>query len=192
MPVLTLGRAVSLSDHADFALAYTGIGKAQASILPLRGGPTVVVSVADDDGLAPPPTVVTRLAAELGRSGDPYVLRAVVPCRSAFFRIALKVKVDPDRERDAVFAAVEAALRSAYSASTRVIGMPVHRSAIIAAAASVVGVIAVDLDLLYRGQTPSLRARLLADPARPGGAVPLGAELLALSPAPFDWLQEMP
>ena len=34
IPVRTLGRAVSLLDYADFALAFAGIGKAQATVLP--------------------------------------------------------------------------------------------------------------------------------------------------------------
>jgi predicted phage baseplate assembly protein len=192
VPVRTLGRAVSLRDHADFALAFTGIGKADAIMVARPGGPTVVVTVADDDGLPPPATVVTRLAGELRRQGDPLVRALVLPCRTSTFRIALKVKVDPARERDVVFAAVEQALRETFSAPARGIGDHMHRSEVIAVAASVVGVVAVDLDRLYRGGAPTLMSRLVAQPPQLTEPTPLGAEVLALSPEPFDWLLETP
>jgi hypothetical protein len=78
-----------------------------------------------------------------------------------------------------------------YGPVVRALGEPVHRSAVIATAAAVPGVVAVDLDRLYRA-TAGLQPRLLADPARVTGSSLVGVELLALSDAPFDWLQEMP
>jgi hypothetical protein len=107
-------------------------------------------------------------------------------------RIALKVVVDATREAKAVLDAVEAALRARYSAPARAIGTPVHRSAVIADAAAVPGVVGVDLDLLYRdGGWPHLASRLVpAAPAVSGAAV-VGAELLALSPDPFDHFGEL-
>ncbi len=191
LPVRTLGRAVSLQDYADFALAFTGIGKAVASVLPLRGGPTIVVSVADESGGAPPATTLQRLRSTLRDCGDPQVRVEVLACRMATFRIALKIAVDPARERDAVLAAAESSLRTTYGPAARTIGGHVQRSAVIALAASVIGVAAVDLDRLYVG-SPSLQQRLLAEPARASGGAALAAQLLALSPDPFDWLETMP
>jgi predicted phage baseplate assembly protein len=192
VPVRTLGRVVSLLDYADFALAFTGVGKAAATVLALPSGATVVVTVADDDGLPPPPSTITRLDSELTRYGDPRARHLVVGVRPVDVRIALKVVVDATREAKAVLDAVEAALRARYSAPARAIGTPVHRSAVIADAAAVPGVVGVDLDLLYRdGGWPHLASRLVpAAPAVSGAAV-VGAELLALSPDPFDHFGEL-
>lgn len=192
IPIRTLGRAVSLSDHADFALAFSGIGKASAVLLPSKAGRTVVVSVADELGLAPPDTVVSHLAAELRRFGDPFVRVVVLPCRVAYFRLALTIRVDPDREQAAVFAAVEAAVRGRYAAPARAIGSGVEWSEVIATAATVPGVVAIDLDRLYRGTPPALRKRLVAAQATASAGGIQAAELLALSPDPFDWRGEMP
>jgi len=193
IPVRTLGRAVSLLDFADFALAFTGIGKASATVLTLRTGRTVVVTVADEDGRPPPDQTVHRLRSEIHAEADPNVLVQVVPCRLVEFRIALKVKANPAHDAKLVRADVEAALRAAYGRPNRSLGEPVHRSAVIAAAAAVPGVVAVDLDLLYRsGASATLQERLVADPAHVVTGNPVGAELLAISDAVFDELEAMP
>lgn len=193
LPVRTLSRAVSLSDYADFALAFTGIAKASAVVLSLRAGRTIVVTVADNDGLPPPGNNLDRLAGELRRKGDPHVRVLVLPARSASFQLAVKVRVNPDRDRDVVLVAVEQALRASYGRPASTLGAAVHQSAVVATAAAVPGVVAVDLDRLYRTGSGSLNDRLLADPSRVGfEGVPLASELLAISDAPFDWLLEMP
>lgn len=192
LPVRTLGRAVSLLDHADFALAFTGIGKALAAVLPLPGGRAVVVTVADGEGRPPPDSTLRRLERTLREQGDPGVRVHVRPAGSATFRLALKIAVDPLRESEVVLAAVEAALRARYDAAARDLGAPVHRSEVVAVAASVVGVVGVDLDRLYRAGAGSLQERLVADPAHVAAGQPVGCELLALSPSAFDWLTEQP
>jgi predicted phage baseplate assembly protein len=193
LPVRTLGRAVSLLDYADFALSFTGIAVASAIVLTLRAGRTIVVSVAGPDGSPVPANTVTRLKATLLDKGDPQVRAEVLPARNASFRLALKVRVDPGREQAVVFTAVKTALLSAYARGVRELGTPVHRSAVIATAAAVIGVQAVDLDLLYRGSVPSSQERLVADPPHVDATgQPVASELLAIADAPFDWLQEMP
>jgi len=192
IPVRTLGRTVSLLDYADFSLAFAGIGKARADVLPRGAGPLVVVTVADAAGAAPPAQIVARLQRELVRWGDPLVKVAVVPVRAVDFRVALKVATDPVREREKVLASLEQALRDAFDAPARDLGGAVHASEIAAVAASVVGVVGVDLDLFHRGTTPTLAKRLIAASASPAVPDPLGAELLTLSAAPFPPLQEMP
>lgn len=190
VPVLTLGRVVSRRDYADFALAFSGIGMADAAILPLRGGPVVIVSVADEEGAPPPQSTLDRLDAELTRYGDPGARHRVVPCRTGLFRIALSVVVDPARTPAVVGAAVEAALRAAFAAPARGIARAVERSAVIALAASVPGVLGVDLDRLYRtAGFPSLQPRLVPQPVRAVGVNVRGAEILSVSPDPFDWLE---
>ncbi len=192
IPVRTLGRTVSLLDYADFSLAFAGIGKARAEVLPARGGgPLIVVTVTDAAGAAPPAQIVERLERELRRWGDPLVNVAVVPVRPVDFRIALKVDTDPDRERVKVLLSLERALRDTFGAAARELGDPVHASEVVAVAASVIGVVGIDLDQFHRGTAPALAKRLVAASAALASPGPLGAELLALSPVPFPPLQEM-
>lgn len=188
----TLGRAVSLRDYADFALAFAGVSLARADVLRLPAGRTIVVSVCGPLGAEAPAATVAHLTAALRRYGDPLARVEVLAARQERFRLGLKVRVDPDREAKTVLTAVETALRAAYAPLVLGIAAPVHSSRVVAVAASVPGVVAVDLDLLYR-RRPGLESRLVAAGASVdahGRAVP--AELLALLEAPFDRLQEMP
>jgi hypothetical protein len=193
LPVRTLGRAVSLRDYADFALAFTGIALASAAVLTLRQGRTVVVTVAGPGAGPAAPSTIEYLGKALREQGDPNVRVLVLPYRQADFRVALKVRVASDREPTAVLTAVEAALRSAYGRAARDLGQAVRRSAVVATCAGVPGVTAVDLDRLYRTSSPSLKDTLVAAPASATSAgTALGGELLALSDDPLDWLQQMP
>ena len=47
--VRTLGRVVPVQDYEDYARAYTGIAKAQATVLNTRAGRTVFITVAGDN-----------------------------------------------------------------------------------------------------------------------------------------------
>lgn len=185
--VRTLGRAVSLLDYEDFALAFTGVVKANATVLPLRGGRTIVVTVAFDGGER-----LADLGDALRKHGDPRVPVLVLEGTTETFRLGLTVAVDPAYERDPVLAGVEGALRAAYSFSARGLTEPVFLSELVAAAHTVAGVLAVDVDHLYTGATPDLADRLLAqrpDVDASGNAIPAG--VLVLDPAPLDSLEAM-
>ena len=192
-PIRTLERAVSLQDYADFAMAFPGIEKAVAGVLPLRAGRSIVVTVAGDDGTPPSATTVDNLATALRRHGDPLVRVEVVPVRTATVEMALRVLVDERRDAEAVLDAVEAALRARWDFEHHAIGQAVFASEVIAVAAGVTGVIAVDLDALHRsGATVKLNQRLVPAPASvtsTGEAV--AAELIALNSAPLAKLEEM-
>jgi len=194
LAVRTLGRAVSLLDYEDYARAFTGVVKADAAVLNLRGGLTIVVTVALT---GVPETATADRLEDLGDSlrshGDPLVQLVVLPGSIDTFRLALKVAVDPAYETKVVLAAVEAALRSAFAFEARALGEPVHRSGVIAMVHGVPGVVAVDIDLLYAGAIPDLVDRLLAKQATVGaGGTAIAAGLLVLDPAPFDTLEAMP
>jgi uncharacterized phage protein gp47/JayE len=182
--VRTLGRTVSLLDYEDYARAFTGVVKARAAVLPLRGGRTIVVTVAFEGG-----DRLDDLQTALRTYGDPHVEVLVLAGTTATFRLALKVAVDPAYETEPTLSAVEAALRAAYAFERRGFGEPVFASEVVATVHTVTGVVAADLDRLYAGAFPGLGDRLLAQqPAvGPGGtAVPAGVLVLAL--APLDWL----
>jgi predicted phage baseplate assembly protein len=195
----TLGRAVSLLDYEDFALAFTGIAKAQARVLQLPAGPTVAITVAGQDGaaLSEGNPVRNALRLALRDSGDPFVNVTLLSYQHSTFRIGLKVKRDPAYDLTQVLAAVEAALRAQYSFDARSLAQPVLQSDVIAVAHSVPGVVAVDLDFLYGGTLPSSQVpksrqvRLLASRMRVSGGVALPAELLTLHPGPLERLEEM-
>ena len=191
--VRTLGRAVSLLDYEDFARAFAGVAKAHAAVLPLRGGRTIVVTVA----LSGVPAAQTAerlgdLADALRSHGDPQVQVAVLAGSTQTFRVALRVAIDPAYEADAVLANVETALRTAFALDARSFADPVYRSGVIAVVHGVAGVLAADIDGLYTGATASLAERLLAQQAAvSGGGAAIPAGLLILDPAPLDELEAM-
>ncbi|WP_321796805.1 putative baseplate assembly protein [Caballeronia sp. J97] len=201
MPLFTrtLGRAVSLLDYEDFARAFSGIAKAQAQVLNLHAGTTVVITVAgpEDAALTPDSPVWKHLLGALKDSGDPHVAVQLVACRSSTFRLGIKVRRDPDYEAKTMLAAVESALRAHFAFDARELAQPVQQSDVIAVAQNVPGVVAVDLTRLYGGtyapaQTAvSLQVRLLASRMQVSNGVAMPAELLTLDPEPFDLLEEM-
>lgn len=195
----TLGRAVSLLDYEDFALAFTGVAKARAQVLQLSAGPTIVITVAGQDGaqLSLSNPVWNNLWLALKRGGDPHVNLALLSYQASTFRLGLKVKRDPAYEIRPLLAAVEAALRAHYAFDARSLSQPVLQSEVIAVVHAVPGVAAVDLDFLYGGTAPaaqtlkSRQTRLLASRMRVTADVALPAELLTLDRAPLDRLEEM-
>jgi predicted phage baseplate assembly protein len=193
MAVRTLGRAVSLSDYADYARTFAGIARARADVLVLPGGRTIVVSVAGPGGTVVPGAVLSRLVASLVGHGDPLAQVRVVAHRPEKVRLALRVAVDPDRDQDTVLSGVDGALREAFGFAAMDFGLPVHRSGVLRAAHTVPGVVAVDLDRLYRPALgPGLHNRLTPLPAKVTAAGDvLGAGLLTLADRKLDWLEVM-
>lgn len=191
--VRTLGRVVSVQDYEDYARAYTGIAKAQATVLNTRAGRTVFITVAGDDGGQPPDSTLAKLLNALKQNGDPLVHCETTAYHEATFHLALRIKRDPDHDGKKVLADVEAALRAAFSFDARDFGQIVSRSEIIAVAQEVEGVLGVDLDRFYRSATIALEERLTPAAATvdaQGNGI--AAELLLLDTGPFDYLEEMP
>jgi hypothetical protein len=192
----TLGRAVSLLDYEDFARAFAGVAKARAEVLHLANGPVIAITIAGPGGVVISPTspVWINLAAALAENGDPHVAVRLLAHQPATFRVGLKVKRNPDFESKPVLAAVETALRESLGFESRALGAPVQQSEVIAVAQAVRGVVAVDLDFLYRphpGKSPSREVRLLAARMHVKAGVPVGDEILTLAPGQFDRLEEM-
>lgn len=191
--VRTLGRVVSVQDYEDYALAFTGIAKAQATVLNTRAGRTVFLSVAGDDGGQPPDSTLDKLLDSLKQNGDPLVHCETAAYNQATFHIALRIKRDPDHDAKKVLADVEAALRAAFSFDARDFGQTVSRSEIIATAQEVEGVLGVDMDRFYRGTTIALEQRLTPAAATTDAqGNGIAVELLLLDTGPFDYLEEMP
>ena len=196
----TLGRAVSLLDYEDFALAFTGVAKAQARVLQFPAGPTIAITVAGQNGaiLTPTHPIWINLLLALKTSGDPHVSVTLLTHQATPFHLGLKVKRDPAYDIADVLAAVEAAVRTHYSFAARDLAQPVLQSDVIATVQAVPGVVAVDLDLLYGGTSPiaqtlpSRQTRLLASRMHVSRGAAQPAELLTLHTGPLDRLEEMP
>lgn len=191
--VRTLGRVVSVLDYEDYARAYTGIAKAQATVLNTRAGRTVFISVAGDKGVQPPDSILAKLLNALKQNGDPLVHCEIKAYNEATFHLSMRIKRAPDYDSKKVLAGVEAALRSAFSFAARDFGQIVSRSEIIAVAQEVEGVLGVDLDRFYRGTAIKLEKRLTPAAATVDALGNVNAaELLLLDAGPLDSLEEMP
>jgi hypothetical protein len=189
----TLGRAVSVLDYEDYARAFSGIAKAQARVL-LPHGPVVAITLARPEGarLTTDSPEWRNLQKALRDNGDPHVDVQLLGASIVPFRLGIEIRPDPDYEPKAVLAAVEAALRAAFSFDARDLGAAVRQSEVIAVAQGVPGVVAVDLTRLYRGAQALKLDRLLAAQTRVEAGSALAAELLVLDARPLDRLELMP
>jgi hypothetical protein len=186
--VLTLDRIVSLQDFEDFARAFPGIGKAQATCVWSAIRRVVFLTVAGPNGgtlvETQPPLSNLLLAIEAAREPTQPVQVGVSTPRQ--FQLSAGVLLEEGYLREKVYAAVTSKLRDAFSFEQRDFGQAVTASEAMGAMQAVEGVRAVDLDALHLvGQAAKRNPRLPADIARwdDGEGCILPAELLTLSPA---------
>ena len=193
LTVLTLDRVVSLEDYENFSRSYAGIAKALATWTWDGRTRGVFLTLAAPLGAAVSGSLIADLITAIHTAGDPFVPVRAVSYQKALFRIAGKIKVDPDYEAEKVVAAANDTLRDTFSFAKLQFGQPVNLSEVMALVQSVAGVVAVDIDSLYRtGATVKLNSRLEAELPHGGDPASLGAaELLTLDPAPIK-LEVMP
>jgi len=188
LTVLTLDRTVSLQDYEDFSRAFAGVAKALATWTWDGRTKRVFLTVAGPNGaeIKEESDTYINLLAALQQAGDPFVSLQVKSYRPAYFRFAGKIKINPDYETDAVLAVAEDALRAQFSFGVRAFGQPVFLSEVIAAIQVVPGVVALDVNKLYRaGAVATLETRLLAAlPEMLADGSVVAAEVLMLDPAP--------
>jgi predicted phage baseplate assembly protein len=197
LTMMTLDRIVSLQDYEDFAHAFAGIAKAMAVPWIWSGHARgVFITIAGPDGAAidRDSETYTNLLTAIQQAGAPHVPLEVQSYRKAFFELAATIVVKPDFQIDSVVAAVEQALRAAFSFDARAFGQPVMLSEVVAAMQAVPGVLAVDLDRLSRIDNVFKRRRLpllsdalsAAAPSMQDDSTLLAAELLTLDPRPVQ------
>lgn len=195
LTVLTLDRAVSITDYASFARAFAGIDKAHALWIPAGPAQGVFLTIAGVDGAVVPPSGATfaSLGAALRSHGDALVPLHLHNHLGVRFRVRLSVKVLASHETDPVLQALEAALRAHFSFARRQFGQTVSVDEVAAVAQAVAGVQAVHVTRLHRvGQAPGLLPRLFAAlPVASLTGQPLPAELLTLADEPVE-LEVMP
>lgn len=189
LTVLTLERAVSVKDYANFARAFAGIAKAHALWIlagPARG---IFLTVAGIDGAPVPEGSDTykNLHDALKIQGDPLMPVHLRSYRPARFRARLSVRVGAEYESDRVLAAAKDALCLAFDFNRRAFGQGVSLDEMVTVVHTVSGVEAVRVSQLYRlvsGVLPNeLRQQHLpaALPVATPDAIPEAAELLTLA-----------
>ena len=190
LTVLTLGRAVSLQDYEDFARTFAGVDKALATWTWTGRRRSVFLTVAAAGGAEVPEGgfLHNSLTESLTNAGDPNVPLTIASYRKALFRLDADVIVHHDYLKEKVLEAVDATLRAAFSFEVRQFGQPVALSEVVAAIQSVEGVVAVDLNKLYRtGDSVDLNALLSAERPLAGTRDEVSAaEVLFLDSAPLD------
>jgi hypothetical protein len=191
--LLTLDRAVSTQDYADFAATYAGIAKAYSVWIgsgPARG---IHVTIAGPGGSTFEPTdaTVKALGQSLRQFGDARLPITVQSFGKPTFTLAATVKVADDADPAVVLPAVVAVLRGRYAFATTEFGAPITLDGVYATMQAVSGVVAVSISRLYRIDTgpltnePSVRLLAQLPSVQPDGSVS-PAELLTLDPGPLQ------
>jgi hypothetical protein len=155
LSVLTLGRAVSITDYQNFSQSFAGIAKAYAIWIPSGPGRGVFVTVAAAGGsalLSGNPTL-GNLVSALHDYGNPLIPITAVSFLETFFSFSADIKYDPEYDAATVKASVLAQLRQSYSFSARTFGQGVSVDEIEAFIQGVPGVIALNVTTFTLGPT---------------------------------------
>ena len=186
LTVLTLDRIVSLQDYEDFARAFAGVTKAAAVATWDGERYGILLTVAGIDGTALVPGVFTydNLVAAIAQAGNPRLAVQVKTFLPVTFGVSASLLIDSQYEPEAVLASARAELTARFAFPARAFGQQVSLSEVTAGLQHVSGVVAVDVDQLYRtGDAPLLNPYLIA--AAPASGAPPSAdaaELLTLDP----------
>lgn len=184
LTVLTLDRIVSLRDYEDFARSFSGIAKALATWIWNVHTRGVFITVAGIDGaeVADDAPLHGNLVSAILQSGDVHVPITIKSYRGVTFKLQANVKIDSAYIEANVLAAVETALRDSFSFEARGFGQPVTLSEVFAVMQNVAGVVAVDINKLYRTDAAEVLNSFLGAFAPRAGddAAVLPAELLTL------------
>jgi hypothetical protein len=153
--VLTLGRAVSITDYQNFAATFAGIAKAYAIWIPNGVNRGVFLTVAGVGGAALPPGNLTlaSLVDALQAYGNPNIAINVQSFYETIFRLSAKLAYDPAYDATAVQAAVRALLAKTYSFAARAFGQGVSGDEVATLIQGVPGVVAVNVTRLRAWQT---------------------------------------
>ncbi len=155
--VLTLGRAVSITDYQNLAATFAGIAKAYAIWIPNGANRGVFVTVAAPNGVAltPPNITLTNLTNALVSYGVPNINVQVYSFYETLFGLSAQILYDPAYDSTAVEAAVREELISTYSFASRSFGQGVSGDEIAALIQGITGVVAVNVTSVTLGLTSS-------------------------------------
>jgi hypothetical protein len=153
--VLTLGRAVSITDFQSYASTFAGIAKAHAIWIPNGPGRGVFLTVAGANGAALPPgnPTLAYLVASLQNYGNPLVPITAMTFLETLFGLSADLAYDPAYDQPTVQAAVLQALTETYSFANRTFGQGVSADEVSAVIQAVPGVVAVNVTEIQPGPT---------------------------------------
>jgi Baseplate J-like protein len=155
LSVLTLGRAVSITDYQIYASTFAGIAKAYAIWIPGGTGRGVFLTVAAAGGSALPPgnPTLDNLITSLHDYGNPLIPIYAASFLETLFSLEADLVYDPTYDQTAVQAAVLQSLRQNYSFAMRSFGQGVSDDEVSAFIQGIPGVIAVNVKKLKAGAT---------------------------------------
>jgi Baseplate J-like protein len=155
LSVLTLGRAVSVTDYQNYASTFAGIAKAYAIWIPSGPSRGVFLTVAGAGGVALPPGNPTlgNLITSLHNYGNPLIPITAVTFLETLFRFSADVAYNPDYDSTVVQAAIIQSLRQQYSFASRSFGQGVSGDEIASFIQAIPGVVAVNVKTLTVGST---------------------------------------
>jgi hypothetical protein len=147
LSVLTLGRAVSLSDYENHARSFAGIAKAHALWIPSGPSRGVFLTVAGVGGVALPPAnpTLNNLIASLKNYGNPLIPITVQSFVESLFGFSADVQYDPAFPQAAVTAQVRGTLSAAFGFAQRDFGRGISLDEIATVIQNVPGVVAVNV-----------------------------------------------
>jgi len=193
LTVRTLERIVSLRDYADFARAFAGVGKADAGALWDGRRRVVAITVASASGKPVDETskLYSSLVAAIAAASTGMEPVRVCSFQPAYFNLEARIEVAEEYQAASVLAAAEAAVLQAFGFARRGFGQAVTAAEVVAVLHRVEGLVAVDLDALYRVDATGAgdkapAARLPAASARWQDEDVALAELLLVNPAGVD------
>ena len=183
LTVLTLDRIVSARDFEDFARAFAGIGKAQATVLWNGERQLVHLTVGGADGspIEPGEAILGTLLAAVDRARHPDQDVRIESYIERTFGGTIRIASAPGYRPEDVRAAVYSRLIDTFSFSRRSFAQSVTVSEILAEVHRVPGVVAAvlaDLD----GRDPVLNPHIVADRAHWDGETIVPAVLLQVDP----------
>jgi hypothetical protein len=151
--VLTMGRAVSITDYQDYAATFAGIAKANAIWIPNGPGRGVFLTVAavGGAGLQPGNPTLDNLIASLGQYGNPLVPVSVATFVETLFGFTAQIAYASAATQSAVQAQILQALYRTFSFAQRDFGQGVSSDEIAAVIQGVAGVVAVNVTQLTPG-----------------------------------------
>jgi Baseplate J-like protein len=150
LSVLTLGRAVSITDYQSFAATFAGIAKAYAIWIPYGAYRGVFITLAGAGGAAlmPGNPTLANLVTALQSYGNPSAAIYPQTFLETTFSLSADLCYDPAYDATAVQAAVLQLLQQTYGFASRTFGQGVSDDEIEALIQGVPGIIAVNLTKL--------------------------------------------
>ena len=153
--VLTLGRAVSITDYQNLAATFAGIAKAYAIWIPNGANRGVFLTVAAAGGAALPADSLTlaNLVKALGSYGNPNIRVQAQSYYETLFGLDADIAYNPAYDVSSVNTAVMTLLTSTYGFTSRTFGQGVSGDEIATLIQGVPGVLGVNVKKVTLGPT---------------------------------------